>query len=245
MNNYLKQNAVALANTIYSICIWNKKNTRQASVSKNLIKVPPIFLYPEDGKRTLVALIHTIDDYNNKSLTLKELPSHFNKYCGKTIIGNNDLRKIHNWIQQINFGLRAATILYEINKNPNSTKLAIASSVHKNLCWEDGFSYVIREENEYKPLKYASRPVILKWLEEEVNQITNNQVFGAQPSDEEKELYGVRKHNDNIYGEAEENVHQLLKEAKAKDVQGDYTMADTYDCFLKNLYDNIRGVSNE
>lgn len=133
MADYLYQKAEILAETLYNICIHNKKNIHLAEVSKNLVKIPPIFMDEENGKTNIISVIKTISDYNNQNLTLKELINKYNKYGGTPKLASNDLRKLHNWIQQISFVTRAASIINELEENFNLSEEQIANNVYQNL----------------------------------------------------------------------------------------------------------------
>lgn len=241
MADYLYQKAEILAETLYNICIHNKKNIHLAEVSKNLVKIPPIFMDEENGKTNIISVIKTISDYNNQNLTLKELINKYNKYGGTPKLASNDLRKLHNWIQQISFVTRAASIINELEENFNLSEEQIANNVYQNL-YENlpECSFIYKTSNEYKPLKYASKKVIIKWINEEVAQIKNNEVFGAIPSNLEIEFYGIRKHDDDLYSDIKEKIHQMIKNAKNMDTEGDFQSADNYYIYMKTLYENLK-----
>ena len=120
--NFLKENSEIIANIIYYLATPLKNNGVRLA-SDALFKLPPVFSNTNhdkygNGKKNLVAMIKTISEYNNnKSLTLNDLPSIYNINGGLPDLTIKDMRKVHNWTNQVEFGLRAAMIYLEHNRS--------------------------------------------------------------------------------------------------------------------------------
>ena len=101
----LKEDAENLADIILNLS--KEKNKK--------IKLPPVFTSKNsakygDGRKNLIALIKCSADYENieSDFKLYQMISKYNLYGGQPELTSKDLRKIHNWLQMINFLLRAA-----------------------------------------------------------------------------------------------------------------------------------------
>ena len=166
----LHSEAEALAEIILEL-------SKKSPVNKKyLIKLPLVFTanrHPKygDGKKNLIAIIKCSADYENNTSNLKlnEIVTKFNRYGGKPRLGSSDLRKIHNWLQLINFTLRAAVLVQEERSGKHSDVKKLIEAVSERLfnSKETKRSFVAHPDGkkyELKPLKYADTKTILKWI---------------------------------------------------------------------------------
>lgn len=213
-----------LADTIHKITIFPKSNQKVSSIG--LVKLPPMF----NNKESLSALLNTAFDYYSKNLTLKSLPGIFNKYAKKEVLLPNDIRKVHNWINQVAFCTRAACI-YDNLDNTSNEVLEIMNKYN--------IPYILKENNEYKPIKYASSTIVKKWIDNEFNQIKNKENFGYNLSKSEKELYGIYQNDNN---NTIKSIYSMIKNAKNFDLDGNYKQAEYCDTVLFQLFQDAKEV---
>ena len=121
----LYAHAESIAKTMHELAQWSRTHPNSKKYHKNLIKLPPVFLLESDkngsGLNNLIAMIKTIGEYedgdeNGVFPKLADLPSLYNQNGGLPILSEKDLRKIHNWVQQVGFGIRAAVMEQEGRK---------------------------------------------------------------------------------------------------------------------------------
>jgi len=243
-----------LADVILSLTQKNDK--RFASKTPvGLIKLPPVFTKDDikygEPKKNLTAMIKVLAEYEEGSETgnyptLNELPSRFNHHIGNSQLEDKDMRKIHNWLQQISFAVRAAMIYDEI-KNSNDVKI-VAKKIYDDLYRDNTkrafVTYSFDNKYELKPLRYASETAKLNWIEQEVKQIKNwnnnsNELFGARPTPVEWEHYGLKGQSKSVTSAIRTQIDTLIKQAAIYDHLGQHEEADAIDNRINTLYQNI------
>jgi hypothetical protein len=228
----LHSEAEVLAEIIFKLA-----NTNQ---NKKLIKLPPVFSNKNhkkygDGKRNLVAIIKCSADYEdlNKNYKLNQVIEKYNFYGGKPELTLQDLRKVHNWLQLINFALRLA-IMEKLDDQQDSK---IIDEIVKTLFTSTRRAFVAHpsgKKYEFKPLKYADVKTISKWVSIELNNKRAGQIpFGYIPTQREWELYGLRGQTRTAYNSLMKDIHNLVKKARTFDESGEHNQADMiYDKLL-------------
>lgn len=229
----LHSEAEALAEIIIEL---SKKSPQN---KKYLIKLPLVFTairHPKygDGKKNLIAIIKCSADYENLSTNFKlnEIINKFNKYGGKPRLAQSDLRKIHNWLQLINFALRAALLINEEKSGKHSDTKKLIEAVSDKLFNpnETKRSFVAHPDGkkyELKPLKYADIKTISKWITQEYSDLKSGVYpYGYVPSKREWELYGLRGQTKTAYSSLVDDIQKLVKKARFLDENGDHVQAD-------------------
>jgi hypothetical protein len=240
MKSTLHAQAKEIAKVMHRIAAWSNDYPERKKKSANLIKLPPVFLggdsgEPIDGRKNLEAMIKVLADYQVSGLTLNELPQRYASYGG-TVKGEEiGTRRIHNWMHQVAFGIRAAMI--EMNDDEGDEAIRVASNVVEVL-EQYPLVFVAREGNEYRPLRYASRDAKERWLCEEVVQQrlgTNYNSYGAQITDDEWCQNGVGMQYRVAHSSLKSSIEKLVKQAQKLDQLGQYTEADTIDEALSKI----------
>jgi len=242
---YLSAQAEEIAKIMHELAQWSKSHPNSRRYTKNLIKLPPVFLSNSEkhgnGLDNLVAMIKTIGEYedgdaNGCQPRLADLPALYNKHGGSPELSEKDLRKIHNWVQQVGFGIRAA-IMEQEERSPlfdDWRKLSVPERVYRRLyAHNDKRAFVTcspRNKNEYKPLRYADRDVKLSWIEQEYEQKKTKRMsakYGAKPTAQEWKDYGLSGQPiRQMRRQIEEKVSELLCMAQKHDNNGEYEQAD-------------------
>lgn len=240
MKSTLHAQAKEIAKVMHRIAAWSNDYPELKKKSANLIKLPPVFLggnngSPSDGRKNLEAMIKVLADYQLSGLTLNELPQRYASYGG-TVKGDEiGTRRIHNWMHQVAFGIRAAMI--EMNDDEGDEAIRVASNVAEVL-EQSPLVFVAREGNEYRPLRYASRDAKERWLCEEVVQQrlgTNYNSYGAQITDDEWCQNGVGMQYRVAHSSLKSSIEKLVRQAQKLDQLGQYTEADTIDEALSKI----------
>lgn len=259
----LSNHAESIAETMHELAQWSKSHSNSKKFNRNLIKLPPVFLLNSEvygnGLHNLVAMIKTIGEYEDGNENgcfpkLAELPAIYNKYGGKPELTNKDLRKIHNWVQQVGFGIRAA-IMEQEEKKPmfeDWSKLSVAERVYRRLYMHnDRRSFVTcspNNKNEYKPLRYADDNVKLKWIEQEYVQKKNKKTtirYGAQPTPQEWKDYGLSGQPVTIVrNQIKQQISVLLNLAKKHDLAGEYEQADIITRRINKMNADLAALEN-
>ena len=229
----LHSEAEALADIILEISRKTPEN------KKILIKLPLVFTasrHPKygDGKKNLIAIIKCSADYENLSSNFKlnEIINKFNRYGGKPRLAQSDLRKIHNWLQLINYALRAAVLLSEERSGKHSeTKKLIEAACEKlfdpNTTKRSFVAHPDGKKYELKPLKYADIKTITKWVSQEYSGLKSGVIpYGYTPTKREWELYGLRGQTKTAYSSLVDDIQNLVKRARILDENGDHMQAD-------------------
>lgn len=201
--------------------------------NKKLFKLPPVFSFENHKKygsarNNLIAIIKCSADYEdlNQNLKLLQIVEKYNSYGGKPNLTSQDLRKLHNWLQLINFVLRAA-IMEKLDSKPDSV---IIEEIVKNFFQSTRRTFVahpIESKYELKPLKYADVKTISKWLKIELNnKRAGVYPFGYVPTQREWELYGLRGQTKTAYNSLMKDIHNLVKKARVFDEGGQHLQAD-------------------
>lgn len=253
--------AETLARLIHELARWPKNHPNSGRyASAGLLKLPPALLQGDTAAegsgrhRNLVAMIRVVSDYQGQQagdgLTLAELPALFNEYGGRPILSESATRKVHNWVQQVSFALRAAVMEQEMRAPTRGTgwdTLTVADRVVKRLYSGDGprLSFVTRAlDNPYelKPLRYASLAAIRRWVEQEHQQriaSAGSRDYGASPTPQEWKNYGLRGQKRTIYAAFEAHVEAYLVRASTLDAQKQWRDADKLDGSLVELGINL------
>jgi len=215
------------------------------------IKLPPVFTSKNsakygDGKQNLIALIKCSVDYEDKNNNFKlyQMINKYNFYGGKPDLTSKDLRKIHNWLQLINFLLRIAFIKkYESENDSKIIELDLT-----NLFVNTNRPFVAKSINnkyELKPLKYADVKTISKWLAVEIlDYKAKSTSFGYVPTKREWELYGLRGQTKTAYNSLLRDIHNLVKKARDLDENGQHQQADLIYGKLANIQQNLEHLNS-
>lgn len=246
----LQSEAEALAEIIIELSKKSPKN------KKYFIKMPLVFTanrHPKygDGKKNLIAIIKCSADYENitSNLKLNEIVHKYNRYGGKPKLGLSDLRKIHNWLQLINFALRAAVMIQEDRSGEHSDHKKLVEAVSERLfnSKDTKRSFVAHPDGkkyEFKPLKYADTKTIAKWILQEYNDYKNGTYpFGYIPSKREWELYGLRGQTKTAYSSLIDDIQILVKKARTLDENGDHVQADLIYEKLVTMQKNLEQIT--
>lgn len=239
MKSELHAHSKEIAKVMHRIAAWSNDYPELKKTSANLIKLPPVFLggsngSPAEGRKNLEAMIKVLSDYQLSNLTLNELPQRYASYGGTVKSSEIGTRRIHNWMHQVAFGIRAAMI--EMNDNNEDTQ-KVASAVTQIL---DKYPliFVAREGNEYRPLRYASSDAKERWLCEEVAQQrsgTNYNSYGAQITDDEWYQNGVGMQYRVAHSSLKNSIENLVRQAQKLDQMGKFVEADTIDEALSKI----------
>lgn len=241
----LHSEAEALADIIIKL-------SRKSPKNKKLLKLPPVFTainHPKYGygRNNLIAIIRCSADYedNSKSHKLNEMIGKYNTYGGMPKLASNDLRKVHNWLQLINFMLRVA-VMEKLEESETDSKIIIekvvatlfSSSRRPFVAHPEGHKY------ELKPLKYADVKTITKWLTTEYeNKKAGLIPFAYSPSRREWELYGLRGQTKTAYGSLMKDIQDLVVKARNLDEDGDHQQADMIYERLVSMQKNLEQLN--
>lgn len=251
----LLKNAESLANAMHELAVWSKSHPNAQRYQKSLLKLPPVFTSDKhgDAKKNLIAMIKTLADYeeSEESLTLAELPKRYNEYGGKPGLEERDLRKVHNWAQQVSFGIRAAMLSKEIeNPTEGMEQQHPAERVYQLLyadCPRRAFvTYASDNRYELKPLRYADESAKRRWLKQEYAQLVEGRTvtagtFGARPTQQEWDVFGLRGQMRTVFSSVSSQIEELIKKAEILDSAGRYSEADGLDLRLKQLSRSLEG----
>lgn len=240
MKSALHTQAKDIAKVMHRIAAWSNDYPGLKKKSENLIKLPPVFLggnngEPADGRKNLEAMIKVLADYQLSGLTLNELPQRYASYGGTVKSAEIGTRRIHNWMHQVAFGIRAAMI--EMSDDKGDEAIRVASSVAEIL-EQSPLVFVAREGNEYRPLRYASREAKERWLCEEVVQQrigTNHNNYGANITDDEWCQNGVGMQYRVAHSSLKNNIEKLVRQAHKLDQMGKCAEADAIDSALSKI----------
>jgi hypothetical protein len=259
----LNLHAESIANTMHELAQWSQSHPNSKKYNKNLIKLPPVFLLESkkngNGLNNLIAMIKTIAEYeegNEDGVCPKliDLPYIYNKNGGQPSLGDKDLRKIHNWVQQVSFGIRAA-ILEQEEKSPlfkDWESISVSERVFRRLyAHNDRRSFITcsaENKNEYKPLKYADDEAKIKWIEQECLQRKQKRLskYGAQPTPQEWKIYGlsgqpIKKTKNQL----KQEISILLKLAEKHDSVGQFKQADEITCRINKMNNDLTTLENK
>jgi hypothetical protein len=250
----LQAHAESIAKTMHELAQWSKAHPNSRKYHRNLIKLPPVFLLNNDshgdGLQNLIAIIKTIGDYEDGDINgnypkLADLPDIYNAYSGKPVLSNKDLRKIHNWVQQVSFGIRAAIMEQEEQKPlfADWDKFTTPERVFRRLYLHNHRRSFITcsptNKNEYKPLRYADETIKMKLIEQEYEQRRNKKSstkYGAKLTNQEWQQYGLSGQPvRHMRKEIEEKISVLLTLAEKHDIDGEYEQADGITQRINNM----------
>ena len=231
------------------------------------IKLPPQFLPSERrgrqaaalGRKRLVAFLSTLADYEEGDgspyyPTLAELPARFASYTahvGAPIEGENpSLRRIHNWVHQVGFGVRAAVLESEISSVAHVAGIlkafvtrdvdeAAVERTMRRLYTNPRRAFVAcapDNHNAYKPLREAPVARLRGWIGEEAAQRRAgiSEGYGAEPLPEDWDQFGSGPAR-TVCAAILANVRRLRESAVAADAEGRWNEADTADNALMDL----------
>jgi hypothetical protein len=251
----LSDHAEALADKMHELAVWSKSHPNSQRFQRGLLKLPPVFSSEKHGdpRGNLVAMIKTLADYeeSEEGLKLAELPMRYNEHGGMPAMEERDLRKVHNWLQQVSFGVRAAMIAREIEQpTADLAHLDTPERVYQLLfaaCPRRVFvTYAADNRYELKPLRYADANAKRRWLKQEYAQLSGQRTvtagtFGARPSQEEWDVFGLRGQMRTVFSSVSSQIEELVKQAESLDSEGRYDEADALDFRLKQLSRSLEG----
>jgi hypothetical protein len=240
----LHSEAEALADIIIKLSTGADKN-------KKILKLPPVFTANNhkkygDGKRNLIAIIKCSADYEDlkKNYKLNQVIEKYNSYGGKPELTFQDLRKVHNWLQLINYILRIA-LMEKFNDQPDTK---IVDEIVKTLFTSTRRAFVAHPDGkkyELKPLKYADVKTISKWISIELNKKRAGDIpFSYEPSQREWELYGLRGQTKTAYNSLMKDIHNLVKKARTFDESGEHNQADVIYDKLVSMQKSLEQITN-
>ena len=246
------EKAVRLAETMYELNQWSKSHplSNRYAHSRGLIKLPPVFLGRKDSDAwvNLVTMIKVAAEYeeglpNGDSLTLAELPGRFNVHGGMQKLASKDVRKVHNWIQQLSFAMRAAAI--EIALHTSTTREEAQEKVYRELYAASKRAFVTHSpdnRHEYKPLRYASESAKKRWIGDEITQRETAccTPYGAKPTPQEWASYALSGQSPRaVIAAITSQIAGLVREAQELDGKGRLTEADVVALRIKALGQNL------
>lgn len=257
----LVSQADSLADIMLKLATKSENERTANKASRPLLKLPPVFTAHNDekygcGKRNLVAMIKCAAEYEDgfsdgSYPILAELPKRYNAYGGLPNLDSSDLRKVHNWLQHVSFGLRAAVMEQE-EKFPTTAPgwegLGVVERTAKRLFDPNKtrrvfVAHPINSLYEFKPLRYADSNAILRWLKKEYSQKKNGTPFGVQPTTEEWETYGLRGQTRTEYSILMNDIHNMVHTAKALDQNGNHREADKIHEKLMTMKHNLEQLT--
>jgi len=251
----IAKNAEALADKMHELAVWSKAHPNSSKFKRGIFKLPPVFSSDKHGdpRKNLIAMIKTLADYEESDAApkLAELPSRYNQYGGGPELNEKDLRKIHNWLQQVGFGIRAAMLINEMeNPTESMSHLDVPERVFHMLFANHPrrtfVTYASDNKYELRPLRYADSKAKLRWLKEEFAQLNNKRVitaggFGVRPTQQEWDTFGLRGQTKTALASVNSQIDNLVGQAKALDFEGKFTEADILDFKLNQLSKNLEG----
>jgi hypothetical protein len=240
------------ADRLADIMIELSKSVRAASggCTRNaLIKLPPYFSNSRkyNIKKNLTAMLKVLHEYedSDNNPTLSELPSLFNKYGGSPKLTDKDVRRVHNWVHQIGFGLRATAIEVARREGIKDIADTVCDWLYNDDTRRTFVACDSANKNEYKPLRYASREAKYKWINEEVEQLANNEPqFGAKPTSDEWFYYGLKGQSKCPSKKITENAKQIARCAYLLDESERYVDADKLDARIARMVRNLEMLQN-
>ena len=252
MKSPLHLQAKELAAAMHRIAAWSNHYADKRRNSPCLIKLPPIFLggvsgNPKEGQKNLEAMVKTLADYQSDGLTLNELPTRYASYGGHVKGDEIGIRRIHNWMHQVAFGIRAAMVDMCDAQN---TQSAVVTSVLDGLD-NAPLVFVARSGNEYRPLRYASKATKERWIRDEVKQRragVNYNNYGAQITDDEWCQNGVGMQYRVAHSSLKDSIDKLVAQAHILDNCGKYDEAETIDealCRMERGAHTLDGIQSE
>jgi hypothetical protein len=228
---------------------------RKAPKNKiKFLKLPPVFTAINHSKygngfANLVAIIKCSSDYEDieSNLKLNDIVDRYNYYGGLPKLSEQDLRKVHNWLQLINFALRAAVLeqtektgLYNESK---IVELTINKLFNSDITKRSFVAHAPDSKYEIKPLKYADTKTITKWLANELNDKNNGKFpYGYEPSSREWQLYGLRGQSKTAYSSLVKDIQELVIKARSFDESGDHKQADMIYEKLVNMQKSLEQI---
>jgi hypothetical protein len=209
---------------------------------KSLFKLPPHFTdSKENSAKNLKALFRVLFDYEDvrKNLKLVNLPSLYNYYGGLPKLDENQYRTVHNWLLQAHFAYRAVLVEKAIRHFP---KLEDSSRWVYDQMYSNNKrkSFIAKDGNSYKPLRYATPEVMLKWIYQECEQNKLNKDYGAKITNVEWELYGLHGKLRTAQKILEQDIDSVVKVAKTLDYKGFGKDADELDDKLNSFLENLQ-----
>jgi hypothetical protein len=185
--------------------------------------LPPVFTAINhskygNGYANLVAIIKCSSDYEDieSNLKLNDIVDRYNYYGGLPKLSEHDLRKIHNWLQLINYALRAAVLeqtektgLYNDNK---IVEMTISKLFNPDITRRSFVAHAPDSKYEIKPLKYADIKTITKWITAE---------------------------SKTAYSSLVKDIQELVIKARTFDESGDHKQADLIYEKLVNMQQNL------
>lgn len=238
---------------MHKMAVWSNEFPRMKQASSGTIKLPPVFLGgsgsdPKEGLKNLEAMVKTMLDYceGKEELKLADLSARYAQYGG-TVKNNEDigLRRIHNWLHQVAFGVRAALLKSQMERHGGDTRRAVEATASLMLTEDAPIVFVAKNENEYRPLRYASRENCVRWLVDEARQIKSGvgaSGYGARVTDEEWVQNGVGMQFRSAHTELKRGLNDMVEEAKNLDQQGRFAEADALDETLSRMMQSIGGL---
>jgi hypothetical protein len=232
------------------MAVLSNEYPQMKKASTGTIKLPPVFLGgasgdPREGLRNLEAMVKTMVDYfeGADELKLADLPARYAQYGG-TVKNNDDigLRRIHNWLHQVAFGVRAALLRREMERHGGDARRAVEATADVMLSEGTPLVFVAKNENEYRPLRYASRENCVRWLADEAKQMrtgANAAGYGAKVTDEEWVQNGVGMQFRSAHSDLKRGLGEMVEEAKKMDAHGRYAEADAIDEALSRMLHSI------
>jgi len=207
---------------------------------KSLFKLPPNFTSDKiTSEKNLIALFRVLSEYEDgRHLKLINLPQLYNKYGGLPILEDSQYRTVHNWLQQAHFAFRAILVEKAMRQfdNLNDAAKWVYEQMYFN---KPRKSFIAKDGNVYKPLRYATSEVILKWIQQECEQNQLNKEYGAKITVVEWELYGLHGKLRTAQKNLTQEINSVVKIAKTLDYKGFAPNADELDDKLNSFLENL------
>lgn len=232
--------AEEFANIILSLSMTTRNATSGHGTINPLIKLPPVFTkgYSKygDPKRNLIAMIRTLSEYSEGDAErLTALPLLYNQMGGLPLLNEDSMRRVHNWLQQVGFSVRAAAIEKERQSGcdiESGVRHVFEKLYGKNIKKGVFVTFAPNSSYQLKPLRYANRDAICRWITQEWQQRDAGLVgtqYGATPTPEEWESFGLRGQLKAPYYSITQAIKRLSSQAYLEDVMGNYNQADHFD----------------
>ena len=239
----IRDQAEALAEIIQEIAQWPKNHPNAKRYAMDLVKIPPVFLVDNEkhgcGRSNLVAMIETLSDYEESDdLKLSDLPARYNANGGGPTLSMRDMRKTHNWLQQVSFAIRAAAMEQEMRKDANDADIAerVFRRLYANRPRRAFVALAPDSRYGMKPLRYASDNAKRQWIRQERQQRAENaRNYGARPTSEEWSAFGLRGRTRTLASTRIARVREFQIEASRLDEIGEHIAADEADFRLMEL----------
>ena len=243
-------NAVKLAETMHELAQWSKSHPNSKKFDVGVLRLPPFFSVEKNGIRNLVAMIKTLADYeegfgNGVYPTLAELPERYNVHRGTNELTEKDIRKVHNWLQQVSFGVRAAMVELEFRQirtasvDGNGVAERVFQKLYANNERRSFVAFSPDNKYELKPLRRATNDAKKRWIQQEIDQrfagVSEGEQYGARPNILEWEVYGLKGHVKTACAEIRAQFESLSRRAQQLDREGRYEDADALDTTLVQM----------